>query len=298
MPRVTLRHNLDEVPLTVAVVAEDLGVATSTLRTWERRYGLGPSARTVGSHRRYTALDVARLKHMRQLIDQGISPCDAARRVMTECLEELQVDYVESVPATSDTLIQAVCEHDPLKTQAMIERTVQEMGLVKSWQQLLRPAYEKCAQENFYYQPGQDPETFLTGQIMSVLQELLCRAPGICPDTSGKVLLVAGVGHEVETNILGAALRWEGICVDIVNRRHQNWGERLADYVNTKYPGVLAFIHAEQEDAQMIDGLDQVGLPIILVGRDLPCVNSPRVTRLQSMTAAVAEISEYLPQTR
>src|SRR5699024_777713 len=31
-------------PLTVAAVAARLGVAASTLRTWDRRYGLGPSA--------------------------------------------------------------------------------------------------------------------------------------------------------------------------------------------------------------------------------------------------------------
>ena len=39
--------------LTVAAVARRLGVAPSTLRTWDRRYDLGPSAHTAGSHRRY-----------------------------------------------------------------------------------------------------------------------------------------------------------------------------------------------------------------------------------------------------
>ena len=38
---------------TVAAVARRLGVAPATLRTWDRRYGLGPSEHTSGAHRRY-----------------------------------------------------------------------------------------------------------------------------------------------------------------------------------------------------------------------------------------------------
>ncbi len=34
--------------LTVAAVARRLGVAPATLRTWDRRYGLGPSEHTPG----------------------------------------------------------------------------------------------------------------------------------------------------------------------------------------------------------------------------------------------------------
>ncbi|MFF1528182.1 MerR family transcriptional regulator [Cellulomonas sp. NPDC058312] len=65
--------------LTVAAVAGRLGVAPATLRTWDRRYGLGPSAHTAGAHRRYGATDVARLMTMRSLTLDGVPPADAAR---------------------------------------------------------------------------------------------------------------------------------------------------------------------------------------------------------------------------
>ena len=65
--------------LTVAAVARRLGVAPPTLRTWDRRYGLGPSAHTAGAHRRYSPGDVARLLVMRRLTLEGVSPADAAR---------------------------------------------------------------------------------------------------------------------------------------------------------------------------------------------------------------------------
>ena len=68
--------------LSVAAVARRLGVAPSTLRTWDRRYGLGPSSHQAGAHRRYTAADLERLVVMRRLTLEGIQPAEAARIAM------------------------------------------------------------------------------------------------------------------------------------------------------------------------------------------------------------------------
>src|SRR5699024_12445688 len=65
--------------LTVSAVAARLGVAPSTLRTWDRRYSLGPSDHTAGSHRRYSGADIARLMVMRRLTLEGVAPADAAK---------------------------------------------------------------------------------------------------------------------------------------------------------------------------------------------------------------------------
>ena len=63
----------------VSALAHRLGVAPATLRTWARRYGLGPSLHVAGSHRRYSAADVARLEVMQRLSRDGVPPADAAR---------------------------------------------------------------------------------------------------------------------------------------------------------------------------------------------------------------------------
>ena len=68
--------------LPVAAVARRLGVAPATLRTWDRRYGLGPTAHTAGAHRRYAPEDVARLELVRRLTLQGVSPAEAARAAL------------------------------------------------------------------------------------------------------------------------------------------------------------------------------------------------------------------------
>lgn len=69
----------DEPRLTVAAVARRLGVAPATLRTWDRRYGLGPSGHASGKHRRYGPADIARLEQMQRALLRGASPAEAAR---------------------------------------------------------------------------------------------------------------------------------------------------------------------------------------------------------------------------
>lgn len=69
----------DSPRLTVAAVARRMGIAPATLRTWDRRYGLGPSAHSAGRHRRYGPEDIARLERMQRALLRGASPAEAAR---------------------------------------------------------------------------------------------------------------------------------------------------------------------------------------------------------------------------
>lgn len=64
--------------LTVAAVARRLGIAPATLRTWDRRYGVGPTGHTTGRHRRYAPADVYRLELMQRALIKGASPAEAA----------------------------------------------------------------------------------------------------------------------------------------------------------------------------------------------------------------------------
>ena len=68
-----------EPALTIGAVARRLGLAVPTLRSWDRRYGLGPSTHERGKHRRYTRGDLARLRRMSELTSEGVPPASAAR---------------------------------------------------------------------------------------------------------------------------------------------------------------------------------------------------------------------------
>ena len=88
--------------LTVAAVARRLGVAPATLRTWDRRYGLGPSEHTAGAHRRYSATDLARLVVMRRLTLEGVAPAEAAAIASTTAVADggFALASVSTIPAS------------------------------------------------------------------------------------------------------------------------------------------------------------------------------------------------------
>ncbi|MDX3605105.1 MerR family transcriptional regulator [Streptomyces sp. FL06-04B] len=75
-------HVLCNGGLTTGAVARLLGVAPTTLRSWDRRYGIGPAAREDGRHRRWTEADIAVLRNMCALTSAGLAPAEAARTVL------------------------------------------------------------------------------------------------------------------------------------------------------------------------------------------------------------------------
>ncbi|GAA3176803.1 MerR family transcriptional regulator [Nonomuraea roseoviolacea] len=66
----------------IGAVSRRLGVPAPTLRTWNLRYGIGPSRRSPGGHRRYDRADLARLEEMSRLVHSGVPPADAARQAL------------------------------------------------------------------------------------------------------------------------------------------------------------------------------------------------------------------------
>ncbi|MER7691902.1 MerR family transcriptional regulator [Streptomyces sp. NPDC097610] len=68
-----------EAGVTTGSLARRLGVSPTTLRSWDRRYGVGPAVRSDGRHRRWTPQDVAMLEEMCRLTAAGVPPAEAAR---------------------------------------------------------------------------------------------------------------------------------------------------------------------------------------------------------------------------
>ncbi|MFG2602457.1 MerR family transcriptional regulator [Streptomyces sp. NPDC048514] len=74
----TTRERPSGPALTTGALARRLGVSPTTLRSWDRRYGIGP-ARADGRHRRWAPQDVAALETMCRLTTAGVPPAEAAR---------------------------------------------------------------------------------------------------------------------------------------------------------------------------------------------------------------------------
>ncbi|MGK2942306.1 MAG: MerR family transcriptional regulator, partial [Immundisolibacter sp.] len=96
--------------LSIAALALETGIAKDTLRMWERRYGFPQPVRNPRGERRYPAQQVARLRQVRRLMDQGMRP----GQVLTLSAEALE-QAAELQPTIGDidpTLLDVIKRHD------------------------------------------------------------------------------------------------------------------------------------------------------------------------------------------
>ncbi len=128
-------------------MATRVGIARSTLRTWDKRYGLGPSLRSAGGHRRYTEADVARLELMSRLLETGVPAAQSAyiaRRSADEPRERLppvqQVVGGRRRPRTTvASLLRAArdLQADELSRTFLLQ--LQRRGVVGAWNDVFVP---------------------------------------------------------------------------------------------------------------------------------------------------------------
>ncbi|MFJ3336087.1 MerR family transcriptional regulator [Streptomyces sp. NPDC086766] len=86
-----------DVGVTTGFLARRLGVSPTTLRSWDRRYGLGPAARADGRHRRWSPDDVAMMQEMCRLTAAGVPPAEAARAAQEFARGRTAADPPETV---------------------------------------------------------------------------------------------------------------------------------------------------------------------------------------------------------
>jgi len=106
-------EDVDEPRLTVSGAARRLGIAPATLRTWDRRYGIGPTGHARGRHRRYSADDMARLELMQRALIQGAAPAEAARFARTAALP------LREAPRSSDAVPSDAVPSDAVSPDAV-----------------------------------------------------------------------------------------------------------------------------------------------------------------------------------
>jgi DNA-binding transcriptional MerR regulator len=135
----------------VGAVSTQLDIARPTLRTWDRRYGLGPSLRTAGGHRRYTETDVARVQLMNKLLDSGVAAAQAAHIARTTDEASLADGTASAVSArpnlinrrratsTVSALVRATLALDPDELSRGFSVQLQRRGVVEAWDHVIAP---------------------------------------------------------------------------------------------------------------------------------------------------------------
>lgn len=212
---------------TVGGVARQLGVAPSTLRTWHRRYGLGPAAHADGRHRRYSDTDVALLRHMQELVRRGVPSAEAAKLVAAAISAESSVESHAPAPRVpsggrilslpgQDALTRGLARAAmALDTPAMchrIQETIENHGVVGGWTDVFAPVLRSLGER--WSRTGEcvEVEHVLSDCLAAVLR-------GVGSDRSVEagarpVVLACpnGEWHCLPLYALGAALAERGIA--------------------------------------------------------------------------------------
>jgi MerR family transcriptional regulator, light-induced transcriptional regulator len=228
----------DEPALSVAAVARRLGIAPATLRTWDRRYGVGPSGHATGRHRRYGSHDVARLELMQRALLRGASPAESARYARTATRLPHDTDPTEDAavrgmltggePSThprtggpplrlpgSGRLARGFgrpfLAMDSIAAQRLLGESIEADGVPRTWDDVVRPVLGAIAQRWTHSGASIEIEHLL---YECVLAALIRATPLVTAPCNPRPVLLAGAPGEQHTlplHALVATLAARGI---------------------------------------------------------------------------------------
>ncbi|MGV9279692.1 MerR family transcriptional regulator [Streptomyces sp. NPDC003730] len=221
--------------LTTGEVARRLGVAPTTVRTWDRRYGLGPAAHTGGRHRRWTATDVARLERMCALTATGLPPAEAARLARSEQSPAPVPSRGAAGPPRPATphrsragsglrlgdvrqecrgIARAALRLDAAVLDELLLATIAEHGLVTAWTEVIVPTLQAVGRK--WETSGEkyvEVEHFLSWHVSGALRRATPRTVADRPGATTVLACVPGEHHTLPLEVLSAALTERGVPV-------------------------------------------------------------------------------------
>ncbi|WP_426562957.1 MerR family transcriptional regulator [Angustibacter sp. McL0619] len=296
--------------LTVAAVARRLGVAPATLRTWARRYGLGPTDHLAGSHRRYSKTDLARLVVMRRLTHEGLSPAQAAEFALSgrssEDLAVTELDVVgerlaragggrvvplREASAAARGLARASMTLDAHGITEVLRRQVRTDGVVLTWESLVSPVLIGLGERYASTGEGVEVEHLFSECLTTVLHATTASLDQ--PRNTAQVLLAcpSDEQHSLPLHAVSAALAERGVLVRQLGMRMPD-GALLAAVRRSGPAIVMLYASMPVQSTEVLAELAKVRpAPRVLVGgpgwgRDVP----PFVTRVESLSETVEEI--------
>ncbi|MEV0149789.1 MULTISPECIES: MerR family transcriptional regulator [unclassified Nonomuraea] len=213
-------HAAEEPGYGIGAVSRRLGVPAPTLRTWNLRYGIGPSRRSPGGHRRYGAADLARLEEMNRLVHAGVPPADAARQALRppappETSEAEQPGAMaepapppgEEAPVPSAAMLaRAALALDGLTVTAGLAASLARLGVVATWERLVVPAFGTICRRQAETGGGIDVEHLFSERLLAALHPLAARPARPVNDRPVLLACAEEEQHSLPVHVLAAAL--------------------------------------------------------------------------------------------
>ena len=289
MPRAILAQSAHtDRSRTMSSVSDELGVSPSTLRTWERRYGLGPAQREAGERRRYQPEDVDRLRAMIHHVRAGMSAAEAAKRALSELSTRPSTG-----PISAAQLRAVVLADDFPRLEEALEAAVASHGLVHTWSRYVEPTLKSLRATPAGDPVGCTPALMLLNAFQRVCRSVHLSRPARSLVGGDRVALICDTLHETPAQVIGVALAWYGCDVRLLSS--DNYGgvgaaDRFREYVRGGVPALTVVLGCGPACADTVRELNaRYGGPTIIVGTDAPDVLAAHVQRVRTISACVEE---------
>jgi DNA-binding transcriptional MerR regulator len=211
-----------EEKLTVAAVARRIGVAPATLRTWDRRYGLGPSQHVEGEHRRYCPKDLAKLTMMRRLIVAGVAPAEAAEQARN-CKSAVKIETIVKEFEVREDVVDAIYKALQSLDREFVETTltheIDTYGVEGAWSDVIVPTLFLIGEEWENNQKGIEVEHLFSEILKRTMHN---RVIELKKPLNSRPVLLAAVGEELHSlplYALAAALCERNIQTSVLGAR-------------------------------------------------------------------------------
>ena len=200
----------------IRILAEKTGVAPTTLRAWERRYGLLKPERTPKGHRLYSNQDVQTVRQIVDLLNENYTISKAINRIRIDEMQE-QVEASQDQSGNMDhwveyqnyflTAIEKFDDHklDNIYSEAL---SLYPVDLVST--QILRPIMIQLGERWKDREMGIAEEHFFTSFLRNKLGARMHHATG---NNRGSRLLLAclpGEFHELGSLLFGMSAMSRG----------------------------------------------------------------------------------------
>ncbi len=291
--------------LRIGELARRAGIPASTLRAWERRYGIVEPARTESGYRLYSAADERRLRAMVELITQGLAPAEAAAQVIAAAptpdgrgagqADAPEEPAGEGFGALREELIERLRAFDEVGAHAVLDRALAAYGAENLVHELVLPTLRRTGEmwEDGSVSVGQEHfgTLLIRGRILALGRGW--------SEGEGPLLLLAcapGERHDLPLVAFGLTMRRRGFRIALLGADTPL--ETLADTAMRLRPErvVLSVTSAEPAAGLAAAIPLQLGSPVA-IGGAAATPELAHAIEAELLPAPMLDASEYLAAT-
>lgn len=195
----------------IRVLAELSGVPPTTLRAWERRYGLLAPRRTASGHRLYSAADLATLRRVRARLEAGDTIGQAVRTLQQAPLPAAAPPRpaADGWERHRQRLLRAIERFDPAELERVYSELLMLFPVDAVVDRLLRPVIDALGRRWRERDAGIAEEHFFSAFLRNKLGARLHHQPAAA---RGQLLVGACLpGEQHELGLLLFALAASGL---------------------------------------------------------------------------------------